>query len=324
MTLKDIDNICWFIPFRKLRDSIRELLTDIYKINIGINYVIYNLNNKNNDDTLIVSISGGFADQIYYYILSKKIELVYGKKIKYDISWYLEDGFDIEGKNKRIFELLNVFPELKLDMAKSEELLVYKNYFDFIYNYKPYVDDYYFDNVLSSKKNVYLYNYPCIFRDKYLDIFNNNILPLLDFDRYLFPKLDNVNLKYFNDIKSEMFSVACHIRRTDYLKVPDIKIPDKMYYKKAIELLSSKLNTNSLKIFFFSDDIDYVENELLPLIGNDFKYEVVSANNNEKGYIDFYLISLCKYQIASIGNFCKCAYIFNKFSDKIIITPDDI
>ena len=86
MTLKDIDNICWFIPFRKLRDSIRELLTDIYKINIGINYVIYNLNNKNNDDTLVVSISGGFADQIYYYILSKKIELVYGKKIKYDIN----------------------------------------------------------------------------------------------------------------------------------------------------------------------------------------------------------------------------------------------
>ena len=41
-------------------------------------------------------------------------------------------------------------------------------------------------------------------------------------------------------------------------------------------------------------------------------------------YIDFYLISLCKYQIASVGNFCKCAYIFNKFSDKIIITPDDI
>lgn len=324
MTSKDIDTICWFIPFRKLRDSIRELLTDIYKNNIGIYSIISQMNNKNNDDTLVVSISGGFADQIYYYILSKKIELIYGKKIKYDISWYLEYGFDIEGKNKRIFELLNVFPELKLDMVGSEELLVYKNYFNFIYNYRPYIDDDYFDNILLYKKNVYLYNHPYIFRDKYLNIVDNNVLPLLDFDKYLFPKLDDINLKYFNDIKKEEFSVACHIRRTDYLKVPNIKIPNKIYYRKAIELLSNKLNTNDLKIFFFSDDIDYVENELIPLISDTFRYEIVKANNNQKGYIDFYLISICRYQISSLGNFCKCAYIFNKFSNKMIITIDDI
>ena len=45
---KDINNIVWWIPFKKLRNSIRNYLLEINSINIKLNHIENNINNKLN------------------------------------------------------------------------------------------------------------------------------------------------------------------------------------------------------------------------------------------------------------------------------------
>ena len=70
--------------------------------------------------------------------------------------------------------------------------------------------------------------------------------------------------------------------------------------------------------------MDWVKNQLIPLVKDKYDYLAVDINDNDRGYFDFYLISNCKYQIASEGRFCETAHIFNKYENKILITPNDI
>ena len=71
--------------------------------------------------------------------------------------------------------------------------------------------------------------------------------------------------------------------------------------------------------------MDWVKEKLIPLVKNKSDYLAVDINDNDKGYFDFYLISNCKYQIASEGHFCSYAHMFfNKYKNKILITPNDI
>ena len=82
-----------------------------------------------------------------------------------------------------------------------------------------------------------------------------------------------------------------------------------------------------VKFIFFSDDIDYVQRKLIPLLGA-INYKIVFENKNTVknggGYKDFYLISLCQNQICSLGSFGIESAKINKNPDKIVITTKNI
>lgn len=273
-----------------------------------------------NNDTgyVIICISGGFTDQIRHYYLAYSIEKIFNRKIKYDISWYKNCGKDILGVNNRNFELSNIFTDIKFDIATEEEILIAHKYYNIMGS----------NNIrytLKNKKIVYIGD----------NIWNLNgfgedtndlldITKILDLDKYIFPLLNENNKKIYYDIINNDFSIACHIRRTDFLIISNVNIADNNYFKNAIDLISKKINKEKeLKVYFFSDDIAWVKDKVIPLIENDYNYLIVEENNNEKGYIDFYLISLCKYHIASSGNFCIFAHKFSKFENKILVTQND-
>ena len=316
---KYLNDIVWWIPFRKLRDFIRELVYTILEIKEQNNIILNELYYANSKcEFIVMSIGGGFVDQLYTYRIGYSIERLYSKKILYDISFYDIHGKDAIGKYNRNFELLNIFNDIPFKIATDKEIQVSKNNVINFINERNYI------NVcienLFRNKHIYLRaNGPSI-KMKYLDFDE-----VFDLDKYILPKLDNDNKNVYEDIKICKYSVACHVRRNDYLNFPGRRynLLDENYFIKAIEKINKKVK-GKLKIYFFSDDMDWVKSKLIPLVKDKYDYMAVDINDNDRGYFDFYLISNCKYQIASEGRFCETAHIFNKYKNKILITPSDI
>ena len=311
---KHLNDIVWWIPFRKLRDFIRELVYTILEIKEQNNILLKVANS--NTSFIVVNFGGGFVDQLYLYRFGYSIEKLYGKKVLYDISWYNYDGKCGVGKYNRNFELSNIFNDFDFKTATENEIEVARNF---------YINGLEYENIdiadiIQNRKIIYLNSYNA-WRPKIKKLDFNEVF---DLDKYILPKLDNDNKSVYEDIKNCKHPVACHVRRNDYLVV-DYRRYDlnEDYFIKAIEKISEQIK-EKLKIYFFSDDMDWVKNKLIPLIKNKYDYLAVDINDNDKGYFDFYLISNCKYQIASEGRFCETAHIFNKYQNKILITPNDI
>ena len=312
---KYLNDIVWWIPSRKLRDFIRELVDTILEIKEQ-NNILLNINSNLKVKYIVIPICNGFVDQLYCYTLGCSIEAFYDKKVIYDISWYNMYGKDGTGKYNRNFELLNIFNDLSFKIATDNEILIAKQFLVDASNYKNV-------NIINLFRNIqneifYLDNG---FGLKMMGLSFNEIF---DLDKYILPKLDNDNKKIYEDIKNCKHSVACHVRRNDYLLVNHrLYNLDENYFIKAIEKINKQIR-QKLKIYFFSDDMDWVKEKLIPLMKDKYDYLAVDINDNDKGYFDFYLISNCKYQIASEGRFCETAHIFNKYQNKILITPNDI
>ena len=312
---KYLDNIVWWIPSRKLRDFIRELVYTILEIKEQ-NNILLKLSN-NNSEYIVIGTGGGFTDQLYLYRFGYSLEKLHNKKVLYDISWYKECGKDELGKYNRNFEISNIFYDFYLKEATNNEIQIAKI---FLINGEAY-ENIDISDIYKNSKILYL-NTANAWQPKIKLIDFDKIF---DLDKYILPKLDNDNKKIYEDIKNNKHSVACHVRRNDYLnrKLSRYDLLDENYFIKAIEKISCKVK-EKLKIYFFSDDMDWVKNQLIPLIKDKYDYLAVDINDNDKGYFDFYLISNCKYQIASHGRFCETAHIFNKYENKILITPNDI
>ena len=312
---KYLNDIVWWIPSRKFRDFIRELVDTILEIKEQ-NNILLNINSNLKVKYIVIPICNGFVDQLYCYTLGCSIEAFYDKKVIYDISWYNMYGKDGTGKYNRNFELLNIFNDLSFKIATDNEILIAKQFLVDASNYKNV-------NIINLFRNIqneifYLDNG---FGLKMMALSFNEIF---DLDKYILPKLDNDNKKIYEDIKNCKHSVACHVRRNDYLQVDYRRYSlDENYFIKAIEKINKQIR-QKLKIYFFSDDMDWVKEKLIPLVKDKYDYLAVDINDNDKGYFDFYLISNCKYQIASEGRFCETAHIFNKYQNKILITPNDI
>lgn len=312
---KYLNDIVWWIPSRKLRDFIRELVDTILEIKEQ-NNILLNRNSNVKVKYIVIPIAGGLVDQLYCYALGCSIETFYDKKVLYDISWYNLHGKDAIGKYNRNFELLNIFNDLSFKIATDNEILIAKQFLVDASNYKNV-------NIINLFRNIqneifYLDNG---FGLKMMGLSFNEIF---DLDKYILPKLDNDNKKIYEDIKNCKHSVACHVRRNDYLLVNHrLYNLDENYFIKAIEKINKQIR-QKLKIYFFSDDMDWVKNKLIPLVKDKYDYMAVDINDNDRGYFDFYLISNCKYQIASEGRFCETAHLFNKYQNKILITPNDI
>ena len=98
---KYLNDIVWWIPSRKLRDFIRELVDTILEIKEQ-NNILLNINSNLKVKYIVMPICNGFVDQLYYYTLGCSIEAFYDKKVIYDISWYNMYGKDGTGKYNRI------------------------------------------------------------------------------------------------------------------------------------------------------------------------------------------------------------------------------
>lgn len=101
-----------------------------------------------------------------------------------------------------------------------------------------------------------------------------------------------------------------HIRRGDYLVSPGHYINlDVEYYKNALKYID-----NPGSILIFSDDISWCK--------DNFKGDKYIFIENEKDYIDIYLMSLCNNNIIANSTFSWWGAWLNTNPNKIVISPN--
>ena len=263
---------------------------------------------------VVCMIVSGFTDQIRCLITALTIREKYNKIVKLDISWFQEYGTDYLGIEKRQLEVLNVFDDLNFEIASEEEIKIAKE--------SLFIDGRYGENVdelLEQNQYIYIYGYvPHLYSfKKQIDISS-----MLNPDKYFYKFLLDHHKNILNDINTHE-SVALHIRRGDYpyaLKLGNLDNNSTIeYIIKSINYFYN--NFTNIKIFIFSNNNDYINNNIIPLMKlYNFKYEVVQ-NNRE--YVDFYLISKCKHTISTLGKFADVAFIFNNNNNKIFINTNN-
>lgn len=149
-----VNKLVWIIPKKSKRDNMRNIFNDIVNTAYKIEYLINNNNSINDKDYIIINQCDGFAGQLGKYIFGEFVKDNYNKNVKYDTSWYSISGLDIEKKEKRKFDLLNCFEDIKIEIASNEEIEIYKRLF--------YYDSGDFYDLCRNKKRLYCHFHPYI------------------------------------------------------------------------------------------------------------------------------------------------------------------
>ncbi len=180
-------------------------------------------------------------------------------------------------------------------------------------------------------KNIYItgfaLNIPINMNDtKVIDVIRQRF----NLDYNLLPQIKKIkcNFEFYKKIIKSKCSIAIHIRRGDYigiLKRDNKQFPNENYFLNAMENVKLYLNKSykDIDFFFFSNDMPWVRNKIIPKLDSDINYTLVDCNDEKYGFLDFYLISKAHHQISSVGRFCNTAYrVFNTYENKILITPN--
>ena len=79
-------------------------------------------------DLVIVRIDGGICSQINFFAYGHAIQNMLGgkAKVKYDLSWFRENGKDYFGKFVRNWDFPKAFPDLAVEEASAEEIAATK------------------------------------------------------------------------------------------------------------------------------------------------------------------------------------------------------
>lgn len=244
----------------------------------------------------IIIFKGGLGNQmfqyVFYHFLKKRgvenIAGYYGKK---------------ELGEHHGLQLTSVFHDIKLPSATlfSQLLIIWRKIIRKV-NKKNLVIP---RDIYSPERVVYdgYWHDEAFFDDQTPNLFKFNV------------ELDSINTENLKTIVSNK-SISVHIRRGDYLKFADIygEICSLEYYNDAIAFFNENYKDNLF--VFFSDDMNWVKENFKSL-----NAIYIENNNNDKSYLDMYLMSNCKHNIIANSTFSWWAAYLNKNIDKKVIMP---
>lgn len=271
---------------------------------------------------VIIKIMGGLGNQLFQYALAEKMKSL-GYEVKLDISYFSES---IEGDTRRIC-YADLFPQLNVKYASYKEIIRCKEQ-SLPKRIKRKIcragSSVYMEENCGFQQDIFQYkkrddNYLIGYwqSEKYFKDIKETIQESFSLDFLL---LSDRNAELKNYLEEEE-SVAVHIRGGDYLKKENNKIwggiCDKEYYRKSIDYMQEYLRN---PVFYvFTNDMDHSE-QILEL--ERIPHIFVDWNSEEEGYIDLYLMSLCKHQIIANSSFSWWGAWLNKNNEKIVLVPD--
>ncbi len=108
---------------------------------------------------------------------------------------------------------------------------------------------------------------------------------------------------------------AIHVRRGDYLILPEFKVMSLDYYKDGMRIIESKCKS-PIHYVIFSNDIAWCKQNM-PLENVSF----VDWNTSKNSWQDMYLMSLCHHIIIANSTFSWWGAWLNANPEKIVIAP---
>lgn len=286
---------------KNMKSSIKSLLHAIYQLLLKEKLV---------SPSIIVRMDGGICSQMHQYLLGEIFRRK-GINVEYELSFFKKDGKDVNGIHVRNFDLLKMFPYLDFKAASFMKVKLYSLIYNYIGNYPDDLSVSWVDLLPPHILSGYYADPPYLYYPLYKEVFNVSQVG----------KMDSKNQCIYDSIESNN-SVAIHVRRGD---LSDYNIaygyPVTIhYFVKAIKIMQEKVLAPTF--YFFSDDKEYVEQELLPAIPFVIK-SIIIENGPDKGFIDLLLISKCAHQITSKGSLGKHGALLSMNEDKIVIVSKD-
>lgn len=256
---------------------------------------------------VIVRVDGGIASQMHFYLVGMLFKEK-GYRVKFDLSWFKSNGRDLEGTRVRNFDLLKAFPYLEFEEISLCDSIFFAGF--------KYVNQNKSLDFIGEEPPIWLLSYYPYTKDM-LDVMMPKYFHL-DAD-----VLDDYSKNVYNQIKEKDYPVAVHVRRGDlatYNSAYGSPVSNS-YFARSMDFFQK--NMDNPFFFFFSDEMDWVENNLLPELDLDGNYMLVNGNSDDKGYMDMFLISVCSSQITSKGSLGKYGGFIHAGKDNIIVVFDD-
>lgn len=262
----------------------------------------------------IVRFQGGIGNQLFIYTFAKYLHYRYNHDILCDFISYRRSNI----RKPEIFLLDDALFIHDVELNDVCFHGVSRVIMSILMKINPFVsyvreieDESTFDKLVGTKFNLFYIGY--YQTSKYLHWLNENNLHTLLFE----PKqqIPSVLLDIYQLIKRQNISISIHVRRGDYTSgwaKDKYLVCTPKYYNEAIRLCNEK----DAVFFIFSDDIDWVKNNINVPVNSIF---VPNYNINSFWYI--YLMSKCKYNIISNSTFSWWGAQLNCNSDKIVIAP---
>ena len=271
---------------------------------------------------ICIKFGGGLGNQMFQYGMYLLMRKLYPKaKIKIDLDSYkyahFHTGFDL----KRVFAVEIPNYNLKNKYSKVEYY-----YYNIRVNLKkifcslnimgvksfngdnPHVNPELFH--LNAKR--YNYLYATWESEYYISQVKDEVFKAFKFKPFRMDK----NIMIQKDMLDN-YSVSLHIRRGDYLNSPFVALAETDYYVKALEYIKD-LGKEKLKLFIFSDDIEWCRNNLNIA---DVSSVYINWNNGLDSFEDMHLMSLCKCNVIANSTFSWWGAFLNQSKSPLVICP---
>ena len=218
-------------------------------------------------------LQGGLGNQMFQIAATYSLALDNNDDCCFDFN----KGFFVQQLPTTYLD--NLFRKLKYGTLPNMNIYSEK---DFSYNTIPYSNNICLDGYFQSEK-----------------YFNHNRKQILD--------LFNLDTDIKLPVSGE--TVSLHIRRGDYINMPDFHpVCSLDYYQEAL----SKFNDKEYTFIIFSDDIEWCKQNF----DDNF---IISDGKTD--YEDMWLMSLCTHNIISNSTFSWWSAWLNKNDNKKVIAP---
>jgi len=267
----------------------------------------------------ILRLTGGLGNQMYQYAFAKELEYR-GHKVQFDCT-YFDMPDDVFGVVAHRRYGLDCFPAIQIERA-SEKSIQQKSSPCRLFLRKvqrkipflrlpcsQYVEREFFSEDAFSNKNAYMEGF------WQSQAYFPHVRQSLRNDFRFKQPSDDRNIQTLEKMQSGQ-SVSVHIRRGDYLAMPDIYggVCDDKYYQRALEKMEQSVP--DADYYFFSDDPEWVSDNFH--MGNQ---TVVDWNTGDESWIDMLLMSRCKHNIIANSSFSWWGAWLNENPDRIVISP---
>ena len=269
---------------------------------------------------VIVTLQGGLGNQMFQFAVAKHLSLQNSCQLYLDLSFFSNNTIPNDGFTPRKYEL-DIFLKqpLTADYLLSKSFYKKKPLQNFIKKWLPIEIKSVFNensllfnqSVLNIQSSVLLNGF--FQSEKYFKSIQAQLFKI-----FTFPSLPNNTIPPFLAEIRNTLSVAVHVRRGDF--VTSIKtntyhgVCDTSYYILAMQQIQKKIG--SCKFFFFSDDHDWVKQNL---ISNDSTFLVDTANL--PSWYDMYLMTQCKHNIIANSSYSWWGAWLNSNNNKTVIAP---
>jgi len=267
---------------------------------------------------IISKISHGLGNQLFQYALARNLSLKKNTSLYLDLRYfnhtYATDTFRSFKLNhfNIDFKLLDNSPVL-IYLSKLTKLFPNRTFSPFFKLLRDKQGT--FEPGIFSEESMFIYLSGFWQTEKYF----KEIKEILQKELVLKSGTSGKFEIYKKQILAEKCPVSLHIRRGDYVNNSQFK--DQFgfigldYYKKAIAMF--KENTPDCKFFMFSDDLQWVKDNLDA--GQDSVYIENTGENSDLE--DLMLMRTCSHHIIANSSFSWWGAWLNSNVDKIVVAP---